>query len=187
MSSKSSKSSFDKGLPESVVVGRVLRPHGVRGEVVVDVISDVPDRFRPGAQIVVSTGAGQREIATVASVGQAGSAARIKLEGVDDRDTAETLRGAVFEVQREEVPSAPEGSYYYFELVGCQCRDEAEGELGSVVEILEDGGGLLLKVESEHRELLLPFVNAYLREVDIQGRRIEFCLPEGLVETCGSK
>jgi 16S rRNA processing protein RimM len=187
MSSKSSKSKFDTNLPDAVVVGRVLKPHGVRGEVVVEVISDVPGRFRTGAKLVVSTADGQREVATIAAVGQAGSAARIKLEGVEDRDTAETLRGALFEVQRGEVPSAPDGSYYYFELVGCHCHDEAEGDLGRVVEILEDGGGLLLKVESEHRQILLPFVKAYLRQVDIPGRRIEFCLPEGLIETCGSR
>ena len=60
------------------------------------------------------------------------------------------------------------------------------GELGEVVEVLEGGGGDLLRVVGAGRELLLPFVDAYLAEVDVAGRRISWDLPEGLIEACGS-
>ena len=187
MSSKFSNSEAKTFQPDSVVVGRVRKPHGLGGEVLVDVLSDVPGRLEVGADVVVSTTSGRRMSAKIAAAGKGSATIRIKLEGFEDRDQAETLRGALLEVPFDQVPSAPEGAYYYFELIGCKCHDEAAGDLGTVAEIVEDGGGLLLKVELEGRELLLPFVKSYLKQVSVDDRRIDFCLPTGLVETCGFK
>ena len=187
MSSKSSKSSSETNPPDSVVVGRVRKPHGLRGEVLVEVLSDVPGRLQPGAEVVVSELSGRRIPAKIATAGKASATVRIRLEGFEDRDKAETLKGALLEVPFDQIPVAPEGAYYYFELIGCACHDETEGDLGTVVEVVEDGGGLLLRVESEDRELLLPFVKSYLKQVSVEDRRIDFLLPAGLVETCGSK
>ena len=97
------------------------------------------------------------------------------------------MRGALLEIARTEVPSAPEGSYYFFELVGCVCEDIREGELGTVERVLEDGGGLVLEINKGSETLLIPFVRAYLTEMDRVGRRIEVDLPEGLVEICTSR
>ena len=88
---------------------------------------------------------------------------------------------------RDLVPQAPNGAYYYFELANCRCVDRNAGDLGLVIEIVEDGGGLLLRVEGENRELLVPFVESYLVKVDISRQLIELDLPLGLVETCTSK
>jgi len=84
------------------------------------------------------------------------------------------------------VTPAPAGSYYYFELAGCLCRDTNHGELGRVCEVIEDGGGLLLEVRAGERLLLVPFVEEYVAAVDVAGRRIDLQLPNGLLETCTS-
>ena len=76
--------------------------------------------------------------------------------------------------------------FFFYELEGCLVIDAREGELGRVATVREDGGGLLLEVKNEERTLLVPFVRAFLREVDLQRRRIETELPEGLVEVCAS-
>lgn len=168
------------------MVGRVRKPHGVRGQVVVEVFSDVQGRFAVNAEVGLVLADGQRRRGRINEVTQDGSIARVHFEGVEDREAAEQLRGAVLEVDRQEVPPAPEGSYYFFELVGCRCVDGALGELGTVERVLDDGGGLLLEVKSEDQTLLIPFVQAFLRQIDVQSGRIDVDLPEGLVATCAS-
>ncbi|MFQ5350250.1 MAG: ribosome maturation factor RimM [Thermoanaerobaculia bacterium] len=173
-------------LPDRVLIGRVRRPHGVRGELLVDVVSDVPGRLAPGRELWLETPAGAGRTVTVAANRPHPRGALVLFEGYDDRDAAEPLRGAALETERSTVTPAPAGSYYYFELAGCLCRDTHHGELGQVSEVIEDGGGLLLEVRAGERLLLVPFVQEYIAAVDVPGRRIELQLPDGLVETCTS-
>jgi 16S rRNA processing protein RimM len=192
MSSKSSKtegaavsSREREDLPETVTVGRVLRPHGVRGEVVVEVLSDVPARFQKGSRVTgVREGAPPLPL-TVAAGRVHKTGAVVRFEGYDDRDRAGELRGLDLEVPRAEVPKASRGTYYQFELLGCLCRDHG-AELGRVVEVVEDGGGVMLIVEGEGRRVPVPFVKELLKKVDVARGLIDLELPEGLLETCAS-
>jgi 16S rRNA processing protein RimM len=179
MSSRSSKKTRSE---DRVEVGRVLRPHGVHGEVVVEPYSDLPERFEAGAELL---SAGRR--VTVETVRPHRGGLLVRFEGVPDRDAAEVLRGSVLEIARAAVPEAPEGTWYYFELVGCLCHDRREGALGEVTDVIEDGGGVLLDVHDGGRRVLVPFVRDFVRRVDPESRRIELDLPEGLVEACASR
>jgi len=109
----------------------------------------------------------------------------LRLDGIDDRTAAEPLRGALLEVDARDVPPPPADGYYHFQLEGCRCVDRAAGELGTVAEVLEGGGGTLLRVESDRGELLLPFVDAYLGNVDVAAQRIDWTLPEGFLDAAG--
>jgi 16S rRNA processing protein RimM len=171
------------GLPESVVVGRVIRPHGLAGEVVVEVESDVEERFAPGSTLII--GARGRSIEVIGAR-PFGDRLLVRFAGLDDRGAVEGLRGLELSVPRKDVPAAPAGSFYRFELLDCECRDAREGELGRVVGIHEDGGGLLLEVAGPERRVLVPFVDAFVVRVDVAARRIELDLPPGLVDICGS-
>lgn len=173
-------------LPDHVVVGRVRKPHGVRGEVAVEAHSDVSGRFEPGSRLVAKTRASGSRPVVVASIRRHGDVHLVRFEECEDRETAELFRSAVLEVARSEVPPPPRGAYYYYELVGCRCVDREGGDLGRVVDLVEDGGGLLLELASPEGSLLIPFVAAYLTSVDVEGGLIELDLPEGLVETCTS-
>jgi 16S rRNA processing protein RimM len=193
MSSRSSKKTTSD---QTVEVGRVHAAHGVRGEVSVEPYSEVEGRFAPGAEVLARRRDLGVEPLTVEAVRPHKARLLIRFAGVTDRDAAEALRGTVLEVPREDVPAPPEDTWYYFQLVGCRCHDAREGDLGEVVDVLEDGGGVLLDVrESKEggRRLLIPFVKALVRSVEptasegSEGGRIELELPEGLVEACASK
>jgi 16S rRNA processing protein RimM len=197
MSSKSSKTEGPEAarepredLPETVAVGRVLRPHGVRGEVVVEVLSDVPGRFQKGSRLLgVREGASPvvlPVILTVATSRAHKTGAVVRFEGFENPDQAAALRGLDLEVPRAEVPQAPRGTYYQYELLGCLCRNEGE-ELGRVVEVLEDGGGTMLIVAGEGRRVPVPFVKEFLRRVDVAAGEIDLALPPGLLEACASE
>ena len=197
MSSKSSKTEGPEGasparndLPERVAVGRILRPHGVRGEVVVEVLSDVPDRFRKGSRLLgvregAATGATPETTLIVATSRPHKTGAVVRFEGFADPEEAAVLRGLDLEVPRAEVPKAPSGTYYQYELLGCLCRD-GEVELGRVVEVVEDGGGLMLIVAGEGRRVPVPFVKEFLRRVDVAAGEIDLSLPPGFLEICAS-
>lgn len=174
-------------LPDSVLIGHVRKPHGVTGELAVEVLTDVAGRFERGQPIDVVCEGAPRTRRSVASVRRHREVLLVRLEGIEDRDAAERLRGARLEVPRSATPEAPEGTFYYYELVGCQCSDRSLGELGTVVEVVEDGGGLLLDVSGSDSRLLIPFVREYLERVDVEDGRIELDLPPGLVEICESR
>jgi 16S rRNA processing protein RimM len=209
MSLKSSKKTSEAAeagtprpdLPERVLVGRVLRPHGLRGEVVVEVLSEVPERWEPGSRLWLTDERGAtatgRRIATaeVVSSRPHKTGRLVRFAGCESREDIEALRGAWLAVERSQVPPRPEGEYYYYELLGCRLRlreGESERELGEVVDLQEDGGGLMLVVAAgaegaeKGGRLPIPFVREYLREVDVERGTIVVELPEGFVEACAS-
>jgi len=197
MSSRSSRTD----LPSTVLVGRILRPHGVRGELVVEALTDVPDRLAPGSTLLLADAeAAPRPIpglppeVEVADSRPHKSGALVRFAGVEDRDRAELFRGTWLAVSRSRVPEPPAGTYYHYELLGCRCRDGGR-DLGSVVDLLEDGGGLLLIVETREtdgtaaegrRRVPVPFVQSFIREIDVARGTIDLELPPGLLETCAS-
>jgi len=171
---------------KTVVVGRVRKPHGVGGEVAIEVLSDVPDRFAAGRELLLRPAGGpSRPVRVVATRGH-GEVLIVRLDGYSSRQAVESLRGALLEVERAVVPSAPDGTYYEYELTGCVLHDESAGELGVVMDVITDGGGWLLEVGRGSKRLLVPFVKAYLKRVDVEAGRIEVDLPDDLVELCTS-
>lgn len=164
-----------------------MRAHGVAGDALIRPSSDVPTRFRAGAelQLLPAHGAGRR--IRLAAARRQGELVLVRFEPAMTREEVVALQGAVLEIDRALVPPAAGGTYYHFELLGCRVADERHGDLGEVVDVLADGGGLLLEVVDGEREVLVPFVAHFLAAIDIAGRRIVTRLPEGLVEVCASK
>lgn len=186
MTSSSSKTDPEP-LPDRVLVGIVTRPHGLRGDVVVEAASDREERFARGSVVEATLPGGATLRLTVAATRASQRGLRVIFEGYGDRDAAERLRGARLEVPLAEVPPARPGEYYHFELVGCRSFDHAAGELGRVVEVEQGAADLLLVVERpDGRRLRLPFVEAFVERIDRDARRIDWKLPEGLIEACTS-
>jgi 16S rRNA processing protein RimM len=202
MSSTSSKTEARTDLPETIAVGRVLGAHGLTGEVAVEVLSDEPRRFARGSSLLLVREGGPAAPVVVAArragpgSGPAGrlprsAAARrevalLRFADCTCREQAEALRGAWLEVERSRVPPAPAGTYRHYELVGCRCACAGE-PLGEVVEVAEDGGGLLLIVSDGRRVVPVPFVARFLRAIDVERGEIDLDLPPGLLEACASR
>lgn len=186
MSSRSVEPADDQ--LDAILVGRVLRAHGIRGEVRVEVLSDVEGRFALDNELWLRPRGGPRRRVRIESLRRDRGTLLIRFEGTNDRDGAEALRGGRLEVDPADVPPAPEGFYYHFDLVGCECHDATAGLLGKVVDVVEDGGGDMLVVKRGKKHLLVPFVDAFLEQVDVRdAKRIDLQLPEGLLETCTSR
>lgn len=144
-------------MPDRVSVGRVGKPHGIAGAFVVENASDAPERFAVGAVLHVG---GER--AEVVESKRAGGRPVIRL----DREAA---RGAALEVDRDALPPPKPGEYYVFQLVGLDVEGADGTRLGQVTTVEPGVANDVLELDSG---LLLPLVEACVREVDLEARRI---------------
>ncbi len=167
--------------PDDVLlVGRVARAHGNRGQVIVNLETDFPEeRFRPGARLLVGTPATERRIREVRF--HQGRPI-ISLEGIDTMDDAEALAGADLLVTASSLPSLPADTFYRHDLVGCEVRDAGNGLLGRVTAVEGPMERSWLVVIGPDGEVLIPLAADICVRVDTGAREIAVKLPEGLLE-----
>lgn len=152
-----------------LVVGRVVKSHGVRGEVVVDVRTDSPDeRFADGAVLRgrLPKGAGEKTFTVTAARDHSGRLL-LSLAGVAGREAADALRGTLFLIDSSEaVPSEDPDEFYDHELIGLPARTLDGAALGIVSEVLHLAHGELLELKlAEGGKVLVPFVKAIVPTV----------------------
>jgi 16S rRNA processing protein RimM len=168
-----------------LVVGRVVKAHGVTGEVVVEVRTDDPDaRFAPGLALCgrPAKGGSERHY-VIESVREHSGRLLVRLDGVADRTAADALRGTLFIVDSGELPPIDDPDEFYdHQLEGLSVRTTAGAPVGTVAEVLHTAAGELLSVQTGDREVLVPFVSAIVTSVSLADRVIEIDPPEGLLE-----
>ncbi|MFI6045572.1 ribosome maturation factor RimM [Nocardia sp. NPDC051321] len=170
-----------------LVVGRVAKSHGVRGELVVEIRTDEPQaRFAPGNTLRGRL-ARSKEVRdfTVESAREHSGRLLVFLAGVGDRDSADALRGTLFFVNSEDLPpSGDPDEYYDHELEGLTVQLTDATVVGTVREVLHSAAGELLSVTAaeDGREILIPFVNAIVPSVSLADRLIVIDPPEGLLD-----
>lgn len=163
------------------MLARIRRARGIRGEVAAEVTGTSEDRFQPGLTVHLVKGASERS-AVIEKAWFNKDELVLKFEGVDTRNDAELLGGLQVCIPEEERPPAPEGEFYYSDLIGCRVETPEGRHLGSVTAWHDYGAAPLLEVRDGEAELLIPFTDVFYREVDVKGRRIVVELPEGLEE-----
>ena len=168
--------------PRFITVARINRSRGTRGEVSAQLLTDFPKRFESlKSQDVALQRADEPPFhLRLDSYWFQRDKIILKFQGVDSIPQAESLRGCEVKVLREEAVALPAGTYYQFDLVGCEVIGAEGRHYGRVTEVLEFGAGPLLKVESGQRELLIPFAEGFLVRADIVAKKLIFDLPEGL-------
>ena len=165
-----------------VVVGRIGRPHGIRGEVSVEPRTDEPEeRFAPGAVLFVDGPVGSL---VVERAHWHSGRLLIAFRGVGDRNAAEALRGLLLQVERgiDDVPDDPD-EFYDDALIGCivvRVNGERVGVIEDVAHL--PAQDLLIVRADDDREVLIPFVTQFVPTVDIRERRVVVDPPMGLLE-----
>jgi 16S rRNA processing protein RimM len=144
-------------VPETVVVGRVGKSHGLDGSFVVENASDVPGRFSVGAELLVGG-----ELAKVVGSKQARGRPVIKLD-------RRVQRGAAIELARDSLEPPGEDEYYVFELVGLRVEEEGGEALGTVTDVAPGVANDVIELDTGLR---LPMVEDCVRQVDVAGKRI---------------
>ncbi|MFV2174985.1 ribosome maturation factor RimM [Actinomadura sp. LOL_016] len=168
-------------MSEPIVVGRVGRPHGIRGEVTLDVRTDDPDaRFAPGTEIATdppSAGPLTIERARLHS-----GRLLVRFAGIADRDAAEELRGIWLVVDPDDIrPSDDPDEFHDRELIGLAVVTTDGADVGRVADVLHHGQDLLV-VRGPGGERLVPFVAELVPEVDVAAGRLVIDPPPGLLD-----
>ena len=160
-------------------MGQIVRPHGVRGEVLVDSHSDNPSRFAPGSKLFMGE-ADPRIVTVVSSRRRSQTKLVVGFEEISDRNEAEIRRGALLFIDPSDVVPAEEGSYWARDLIGLEVFDLNGRSLGKISDVhtrpLQD----LWEVAHPSGPVLLPAVEPVIREIDIPSGRVVVDPPYGL-------
>lgn len=153
----------------TVVVGKIAKAHGLRGEVAVLVFSDNPERFVPGSLLLLEDG---REL-RVRAARPTGGGLLVSFHGIDDRTAAEGLRGASLVVPRSMLPPLPEGEYWPHQLEGCAVVTESGRNVGSIVDVIANpANDLWVAVDETGAEILVPAIREVVVQVDVEAKRV---------------
>ena len=165
-----------------VLVGRIARPHGLRGQVVVNPETDfVEQRFRPGATLHTRGAAGDRT-RTISTARVHGGRPIVGFEGLTRIEDVERLSGQELRVPEEELQALAPGQFYHYQLAGCVV-ETLHGEYVGEVDRVEGGaGGSRLVVGGPRGEVLVPLAADICVEIDVATKRIRIDPPEGLLD-----
>ncbi|HTP00143.1 MAG TPA: ribosome maturation factor RimM [Anaerolineales bacterium] len=169
------------GEPEYLVVGSLRRAHGVRGEMVMEVLTDFPERLMPGTKVFV--GPSHRSM-VIAGTRSHSEGLLIKFDHVDNPEEAGRCRNQMVYVTTSDRPPLPEGQYYEHQVIGFSVIDDDSGvSIGSLSGIMRTGANdIYVVARPGGGEVLLPVIASVVLSIDAQSRTIHVHLLPGLVE-----
>jgi 16S rRNA processing protein RimM len=180
---------------EWYTLASIVRPQGRRGEVIADLLTDFPDQFTGAAELCLLRVDEVRSHVRVEShwmpTGRNAGRIVLKLEGVDSISDAELLTGCKVQLRQSERVDLDQHTYYVTDLVGCTLL-EGGVEIGMVVDLhfplnsegrrLQDAASLFVVRRANGDEIMVPFVNDFVEEIDTEAKTIRMKLPTGLLE-----
>lgn len=158
---------------EMIVVGRIVAPHGVRGDLRILPDTERPEMFKSLKTIYIG-----RKRYHLLSGRPHKNVYIVHVEGVDDRNTAETLVSEVVEVPFSLLPKLEEGTYYYFQLIGLSVVTEDGEAVGRLEEIMETGANNVYVIRNGGKETLIPAIPSCVLSIDVDAGRMTVRLPE---------
>ena len=163
-----------------VTIGRVIKARGLRGEIKVEPLSNVLDRFKFLHEITLELKNGENINFNIEYSRISGVNIILKLNGIDDRDAAEKLRSAYINVTLDNVAPLDNNSYYIFDLVGMGVFDSGNNKIGSVTRIEQYPANDVIVVEKETEEIIIPAIKEFIVGIDLKSKKLTVNLPEGL-------
>lgn len=170
--------------PKYLLIGQIVRPHGVRGEARMRILTDYPERLRQLKQVYLAhdpTAPSPRRH-QVAGVRMNQDVALLRLAGITDRNQVEPLRGLYVMVELADAVPLDDDEVYLFQLIGMRVVTDAGAELGTLTDVLETGANDVYVVDSpQHGEVLIPVIPDTIVATDTEQNRITVRLPAGLL------
>ena len=164
------------GEPVFIAVGYLRRPHGIHGEIFMDVLTDFPERMRPNRQVFLGD---QHEAIRLASVRWHGQALLVSFKGIETPEDVGRYRNTSVYIKADELPTLPEDEYYHHQLLELRVVDEQGQLIGVLEEILETGANDVYVVRApEGNEVLIPAIEGVVLEVNLERGEMKVRPPE---------
>lgn len=165
--------------PAFLMVGKLHRPHGVRGEMIMSVMTDFPERLVPETVIYLGI---EHQPMTIKTIRHHNRGVLIAFVGYDSREAVDHLRNQDLFVRTEDRPPLPDGEYYVHEIIGLEVITEGGEVLGRVADWFETGAnGVFVVRDEEGKEILLPDIDEIVVKIDLEKGEMTVHLLEGLV------
>jgi 16S rRNA processing protein RimM len=172
----------DGASSELVIIARAVKPRGLKGEIVAELLTDFPERFEDVDELVLVSPDGERSTKRLEDYWFQNDRVVLKFSGYDDVEAAKELVGVEFAVPESERVPLPADHYYDWELEGCTVQVGLES-IGQVNSVLKTGGAEILVVTGNSgKELLIPLADSIVVEVDLARKTIAVDPPEGLLD-----
>jgi 16S rRNA processing protein RimM len=170
--------------PDYLIIGEILRPHGIRGELRLKILTDYPERISKIKTVYIGHDATQSDVPSysVQSARLHQQFLLLTLKEVQDRNEAETLRGQLVMVDIDDAVPLEDDEIYLYELIGLTVKTETGQELGTIKDVLETGANDVYVVSSrQYGELLIPAHEETIIEIDTDAETVTVKLPDGLL------
>jgi 16S rRNA processing protein RimM len=172
----------DPDSSELVIIARAVRPRGLKGEIVAELLTDFPERFDDVEELVLVSPAGERTIGRLEDYWFQNDRVVLKLAGYDDVETARQLVGFEFAVPEADRVALPSDHYYEWELEGCTVTVGSQS-IGKVQSVIRTGATEILAIADENgKESLIPLVDSIVVQIDAAAKTIVVDPPEGLLD-----
>jgi 16S rRNA processing protein RimM len=166
-----------------ITIGKAVKAFGVKGEMKIELMTDFPERFRNLKRVFLVSPNGKEIERKVRSVRyDAGGTLFLVFDGYDSPEKAKELNGWFIKVPREEAVRLPEGSYYWFELIGMEVVSESGEKLGTIVDVFETGSNDVYVMKRGGKETYIPATKDVVKQVDRQLKRMVIHLVDGLFD-----
>ncbi len=163
-------------------IGKIVKPFGIKGEVVVEPLTDSVDRFRKTRRVFLGATDGDATETHVTSVTLDHRGVRMSLAGIADRTAAEKIVGMYVFVQESERVRLPRGRYFVDDIVGLAVVDQNHNRIGVVKEVLSLPAHDVYVLDIRGREVMIPAVHEFVRRIDLDARVMEVRMIEGMLE-----
>lgn len=163
-------------------VGMIVKPFGLRGEMVIRPFTDSVERFRELTSVYVGADDAGATAAVIQSVKIENRGVRVQLSQVNDRTTVEQMVGSLLFVDEAHAQKLPHGRYFIDELIGLEVVDDKHGRIGIVKDVLKFPANDIYVIEAGGREVMVPAVREFVREIDVDKKIIRVKLIEGMLE-----
>jgi 16S rRNA processing protein RimM len=163
-------------------VGKIIRPHGVRGEVNIYPLTDWPEKFVNLNSFYLESREGKGKWVDVDNLRLRENRIIAKFSGIDDRNAAEVIRGFLLKIRKEECHPLPKDTYYIFDLIGLLVKTDKGEELGKITDVIRMPAQDVYIVDVGGRETMIPAVKEYIKKVDIAAGEIIVKIIDGLID-----